>query len=258
MVSEQNITKPEVAGYASEYTHRISSYETDFKSQIKLDALLSIFQEAAVQNANQLGFGEADLKAQNAFWALSKIKLKVEKMSVRNDQIIITTWPKSVDGLFALRDFWVSDENGNTLVRATSAWLMLDEVLRKPKRIAQTFQNFPVMPDYHAMDEGMEKLPVFEDMLTERELSTKYSDIDHNHHVSHLNYITWILDSFPKRQFEKRSIKSLHVNFNAEVAYGEKVKMLKSWDSQSNLVNYIYGKNPANGVMSFQSKICWE
>ena len=50
------------------------------------------------------------------------------------DNIEIKTWPKGVDGLFAIRDFQIF-RNGEIIGRATSYWLILDADSKRPKRL---------------------------------------------------------------------------------------------------------------------------
>lgn len=74
----------------------------------------------------------------NHFWVLSRIYSEISLWPSWSDTIIIKTWPRGTDRLFALRDFEVRYPDGRTLAHATSSWLIID---LDTKRIQRPDQN---------------------------------------------------------------------------------------------------------------------
>ena len=66
---------------------------------------MQFFQEAAGNHAQHLGAGYAALAEEKLFWALSRIKVEIQKTAKRGDEIHIETWPCSLVGPFFRRDF---------------------------------------------------------------------------------------------------------------------------------------------------------
>ena len=78
------------------------------------------------------------------------------------EEILVKTWPRGIERLFALRDFLITSRQGEVLGRVTSNWLLVDLTTRRPKRLEEVFKRMPIDPGNHALDRRLEKLPPLE------------------------------------------------------------------------------------------------
>jgi acyl-ACP thioesterase len=201
----------------------VNSYLSDFKGKLSIPALFGLFQEVAWEHATLNSFGYEDLLKQGYFWALSRIKVQVNRMPLWTETFNLTTWPSGTEGLFALRDYQIRDSNGNNLVSASSSWLVVDIKTRRPQRL-DTFKNvMPICTEIRATSGNAERidLPAGSPIFSSNEVS-KISDIDVNGHINNTKYVEWAVNSFPLSVYKEMNIREVDVNFLAEGFCGEK------------------------------------
>lgn len=198
------------------YKFLIKSYDTAENGKLTLQGLFHFFQECAWNNARVNDLGFEFLEKENAFWVLSKILIEIDDYPEWKDNIEIKTWAKGVDGLFVLRDFQIY-KNGEIIGRATSYWLIIDKVTRRPKRL----DNFNFIHEnfYNeiAIDKSLGKI-IFKGELKELvKRKVYYSDLDVNKHVNNAIYVRWILDSMFLDIDNVKIISEFEINFLSEL-----------------------------------------
>jgi medium-chain acyl-[acyl-carrier-protein] hydrolase len=207
------------------YKFPIKSYDSDQNGKLTLQALFHFLQECAWDNARMNDFGFEYLEKQNAFWVLSRIFVQINEYPEWKDEIEIKTWPKGVDGFFAIRDFQI--KKGDKIIgNATSYWLILDKDSKRPKRLDDfnfVHENFV---KEEAIKQNLGKL-LYKGDLKELDRRKVYqSDLDVNKHVNNATYVRWILDSFfnatrePICEFEINFLNELMLNDEFIVNYG--------------------------------------
>ena len=246
-----------MSNVSSSTSWTLESHEVDFLDELKISALLRRFERLAAQNAQDLDYGRTHLQPNQKFWALSRILIEIEAIPSWGEEVVMTTWPKGLENIFALRDFTVARPDCTPMIKATSSWLMLDQESRKPEKIAQQYEHFP-KDDHHALPIKLGKIKAQHDLFLDREIHIKYSDLDHNRHANHIRYVQWILDSFSQSRFEKHKIKRFQVNFLSEAFYSEKIGLYKSWDIKDRNAHYVTGVKANSDTVCFQSKVDWE
>ncbi len=192
---------------------------------LSLYALFNRFQELAGIHAEHLQVGYDSLQRSKLAWVLSRIKVKIDSLPHWGRTVHLATWPKGIDRLFALRDFCMTDEQGKTLVAATTAWLMIDTEKGKPRRL----DNFPVNLEFpgapHALREPLDKIAVPQGLNQVMEKTVLLSDIDTNQHVNNAQYAKWITDCFSPEQFRSGRLASVQVNYLEETLLGDRVAL---------------------------------
>ena len=202
----------------SYHKHEITvhSYDVDFNSRLNIFSLFNYFQEIAWEHAAILRFGLEDLAAKNLFWVLSRVRVEIERLPLWTEKITLITYPRGIDGLFAIRDYEIFDSKGIRIVAGSSSWLILDAKNRRPVRLNDL--DLPLVTnDRRAISVNASKVADVKVSPTRiNNLSVKTSDIDVNLHVNNTRYIEWAYNSFPIEHHKDNLIKVVEVNFLAE------------------------------------------
>ncbi|MBQ9470154.1 MAG: hypothetical protein IJU72_04275 [Bacteroidales bacterium] len=199
----------------------VRSYEVDFHRELRLPALFNHLQEIAWEQVEGMGWGWQTLQQQGCLWVLSRIELEVHRMPRWTEVVTLTTWPRGVDGLFALRDFELHGHSGELLAAATSSWLVLNASTHRPMRIAQWFEG-RAFAGYSALGHLAPKLsPPTTPPDTELLHPVRVGDIDMNQHVNNVRYIDLACDMMPHEHWVRFTPRHLAVNFNAEGPIGD-------------------------------------
>jgi acyl-ACP thioesterase len=207
-----------------EVSHNVTFFECDFNGNWKPASFFQQLTELAAVHAGLLGFGYEEMLSQNLHWVHSRMKIKFLSFPHPGEQIVLRTWPKTIQQkLFYIRDFEVIDSGGNLLAAATSAWLVINSANHKLVPPQACSINLPGLPDRHGLDEPLEKIGLAGSLTESRRFTPAYSAIDMIGHVNNSRYVEWLSDSLPIDLFRTHTIDWIQVNYDHEVLPAEKV-----------------------------------
>ena len=226
--------------FSKDYT--ITCYEADANQLMRPTAMLDLMQEAANVNASTLGFGYDEMMNSNTAWVLSRIHVKFNNTPRWRDEVNLKTWHKGVSKLFYLRDFILSDKEGNPMVLATTSWLIIDMNTRRLVRNSDLALNDTAI---HAIETPADKVVIPVDIEPElvRKHPVTWSEIDTNGHVNNVKYAVWAIDAVKQEDIKEKPLKELLINYDAEVMPGDVVKISRvRQETEEGIIYYITGK----------------
>lgn len=208
-----------------EKAYHVKSYEVDINARLMPSSVCNYFQEIAWEHAEILKIGYNALQSISRFWVLSRLQIKFYQYPQWTDEVKLITWPKGIDGMFALRDYLMLSDKGEKMIAAASSWLILDTEKHRPQRI-----DSPDHPEFkiNATDAYIHaplKLGKSDNYSLTYQNTVKYSDIDVNKHVNNVKYIQWALDSISGDLVNGELIDEMVVNFMAEASLGNEVQI---------------------------------
>uniref|UniRef100_A0A0A8Y1R3 Acyl-[acyl-carrier-protein] hydrolase n=1 Tax=Arundo donax TaxID=35708 RepID=A0A0A8Y1R3_ARUDO len=211
----------------------IRSYEIGADRTASIETLMNHLQETAlnhVKSAGLLGdgFGSTpEMSKRNLFWVVSQMQVLVEQYPCWGDTVGVHTWVSGHGKNGMRRDWHLHDCNtGQTILRATSKWVMMHKHTRKLARIPDEVRTEigPYFFERTAIaDEDNRKLPKLPEHgdVTARKyvrtgLTPRWADLDLNQHVNNVRYIGWILESAPTSIFENHELASMVLDYKRE------------------------------------------
>lgn len=220
-MSEANRTKNDSVW---EEGFRVRTYEVDINGVANLASLCNYLQEAAGNHAAKLHVSIDDLGKNNKTWILSRLRLKITRQPNLGELITVRTWPSGTDRLFTTRDFEILDDNGETLVKATSVWLVIDRTTRRPSRLPESVVKLirPDTPRALTIDVH-QHLPDPDQIVRSAELIARRSDLDVNGHVNNVHYVEWAVEPMDNTFLKKYRPVELNVQFLAESKQGTNI-----------------------------------
>ncbi|WP_338394739.1 acyl-[acyl-carrier-protein] thioesterase [Fulvitalea axinellae] len=238
------------------YTFPVKGSDYDYKGQVSYPTLVDMMLEAAGLHATERGFGLADIMRNGRSWVLTRFHLDLLKSSKYDREIKIETWVANVGELFTNRKFKLYNGKGEIFAVGSSSWALIDIRLRKAIELDGVLDE-----SLAETDKGTDiPAPIRIDSVKEGSalgsVEVKYGDLDINRHVNSVRYIRWVLDCFPLEHFLSSRIKSLDVNYVAEVLYGQKADIFASGDVSVSNENIIELKVDEKAVC--RAKVVWE
>jgi medium-chain acyl-[acyl-carrier-protein] hydrolase len=216
----------------------IKSYHTNQYGQASISSLFNILIEAAWAHAQVMDWGYDSLKSNNLFWVLSRMYFQVEKYPAWQDQITLNTWSAGTDGMYAYREYILENEKGEVILRASSAWLILDMETRKIFRLSEYRDTFPkridadacrapkrIKPDVHPAN--LNFFPVL------------FSELDINKHFNSVKYVERVLDDFGIDFLNNHEPAELEVNYLKEGQAGDSIGVTRKQLSESENLNCL-------------------
>lgn len=239
--------------FKKEYT--IELRDIDFNNELKLSMLFSYLQETASLAASELGVGIEDLaKDDGIAWILTRIRVEIERMPAINEEITIETWPQEPGKLEFERDFIVRDGHGKAIIRAVSAWALMDLKERKLKRTNSVALTYPSVLEERALIHRFKRLKPTQELLPVYEKTVGYSDIDFNGHLNNSRYMNYLMDCFPIKEHRQYQVQAVEVNFIQEAFPGDTLLLNKDNHLQDAVI-YIEGVNNKTKKAVFRAKV---
>jgi len=224
--------------FSSEF--KISSYDLDPRGRARLTTMANFFQEVAYHHANELGLGYDQMKSRKHIWALSRMRIQMDRYPEWNERITLETWPSGAEKLFALRDFRVVDSEDNVIGRASSAWLILDmetHRLIRPKEIIDQFKM--IILEKHMFERSLERIAIPSEPVPLNHHRVVFSDLDIVGHVNNARYMEWCIDAATTAVNADSEICEFEINYNNEALLGQDIR--------------ISGLDTGNGETLFQA-----
>jgi len=211
----------------------IRSYEIGADRTASIETLMNHLQETAlnhVKSAGLLGdgFGSTpEMSKRNLLWVVSQMQVLVEQYPCWGDTVGIDTWYSGHGKNGMRRDWHFHDRNtGQTILRATSKWVMMHKHTRKLARIPDEVRTeiAPYFFERTAIaDEDSPKLPklpgnggAMARKYVRTGLTPRWADLDPNQHVNNVRYIGWILESAPISIFENHELATIVLDYKRE------------------------------------------
>lgn len=207
---------------------KIGSFDTDLNGKAKLTSICNFLQEIAGNHVDVIHQGIDDLKANNMAWVLARLKVKMIHFPIWKDKIEIETWSIGTDGLFGNREFKIFNSKGKTIAIASSSWLVINTINKRPVRLQKIVEKIPLHICTPLFKNPLGKLQIRNELSPKNDILIHYSDIDINQHVNNVKYIKWIIDSCPLELLENKEIEQLEINFLQETKLEDELKIFQS------------------------------
>jgi acyl-ACP thioesterase len=243
-----------------EKEYPVHVYETGPDGRLNLHSLFDYFQDIASDHAVQLGFGRDDLMKQNHLWILSRIYAEISVWPSWGETIRLKTWPRGTDKLFALRDFGARYDDGRSIARATSSWLIIDLDTKRIQRPDNNLSllNFELGGEKALSRNAIRLEPAAVNGTSTYPFHVTLSDLDINMHTNMSRYLKWVTDSYDLDFILNNVPLSAEINYLAESHFSDSIAITKSEESNdSNVLNHSIKRTSDNSELC-RVKINWK
>ena len=226
--------------------YNLRTYECDKNGYLRIVSLFNLLQYMADSHATDLGLGMEFCLSKGLAWVGANYHVKINRMPKIHENIKIITWPSEERKLGAIRDFAVYDETDALIMVASSQWILIDFVRKRPVALKEKLPQYKVINE-HSLISAFEKLPDVEKTDTDKTFSVRFDDIDINMHVNNSLYPLWAIetleysfrDSYLPEEieimFKKEGYLGEHVNVKSQINGIQTLHSIKSTDDDREL-----------------------
>ena len=222
--------------YVKEYN--IRTYECDKNSYLRIVTLFNILQDMADSHASDLGLGMEYCLSKGFAWVGANYHVKINRMPKIHEDIKIITWPSEQRKIGAIRDFAVYDNEGNLIITATSQWILIDFVRKRPMALKDNLPEYTVINE-HSMVSDFEKLRAPSRIDYQKTFSIRFDDIDINMHVNNSLYPLWASETLSNVFRDDYLPSEIEISFKKEGHLGEDVQVTTQQNSEETIHSII-------------------
>lgn len=114
------------------FSSRIRYSETDEQGTLSLVSLVNYLQDCSLFQTDELGIGLDHLAQKDLAWLIAGWQIQIHTLPRYGQDIVVSTWPTRLQGVFAHRNFTICSPDGFEYVRADSLWFMFDFAKQTP------------------------------------------------------------------------------------------------------------------------------
>ena len=196
--------------------------DVDFNNNLKIKSALSYLEDTAGIHSNIAGYGLLDIDKNKKTWVLTNWKLEFIRRPRYSENLKVKTWSNGTEKIYALRDFYIYDEKGEIVAKATSKWVLIDiETMGIAKLTDEIMNAYTTEPD-KVFEEKVEKLKEPEKYLDSVKVKITKDMIDVNGHVHNINYIDFVTQVMPLEVMQNAKI--IEVLYKKEIRDEETIK----------------------------------
>lgn len=222
-------------------TYNIRSYECDRNNNLRILTLMNIFQDMADNHACQMGLGIEYVLSRGLAWVGSNYMLEIDRLPQMHENIRIETWPSEQRRIGAIRDFEVFGEDGKSIIRSCSQWILIDFARKRPVGLKDNLPEYEVLEE-HAISPEFPKIPETENSTDDYKFRVRFDDIDINKHVNNAVYILWASEAVEPEFRLEHNPRRINVAFKKEGHMGEKIRVATQRDGLRTIHGiYTYG-----------------
>ena len=201
------------------FNTRIRYSEVGTDGLLTIDALINYFQDCSTFQSEDLGVGVDYLKRQNRCWIINSWQMKIVSMPKLGQEVLVYTWPNTLNGIFGTRNFKMTEKEGRVLAVATSLWTFFDTQNMRPAKITQDIiSRYEMEPEFEADWEGR-KIALKEVMEEKETFWVQNVHLDTNHHVNNGQYVQMAMAYLPK----DFSVQSFRAEYKKAAVHGDAI-----------------------------------
>ncbi len=220
-------------------TFRICFFDCEPSGRASVPSLCRFAQETADAHCRTFGMSLLEVRARDAMWVLTRLRLQMERFPVCGDEVVVETWASDrTNGIRAVRDFRFLSTSGEVLGHALSIWLLLDVTKRRPVRLPPVILGIRYAENSIPGEFEFPRLTAPEQTAYHRKFHVSWSDLDANNHANNVNYIRWALDALPLGVCRDYALTQLDIEFLAEALYGQELISSAAKEADATIFNH--------------------
>jgi acyl-ACP thioesterase len=202
----------------------VLAFQAGAGGRITLPWLCAVFQDGAERDATALGVGIPEMAAGGLVWVLQRLRAEIQELPRLGQGFRLVTWPAGTERLLARREFEVTSDDGRTLARATSRWVLVDVRARKPVRPPESVRRLVPERRPPALDGPLPDLPPrLEATRWEKRFEVLRRDLDVARHANNTRFVEWALETLPDAIADGAEPHLLDIVFRREAVKGDVV-----------------------------------
>ena len=231
----------------------VSNNDVDKRFKLKISAIFRFFQDIALLATEDLGVDSISLSKRNIDWVITRMTVQINRLPDCDEEITVHTYPGKDMAMLYPRYFFITDRQGEVIIRSSSIWALIDNISRKVIVDRDVISKLPG----ESADNQLplpEKLPLPENVNFVEKRTIHYSDLDFNSHMNNVRYVELLMDVHDSSFYDSHRLTSLTLNYMKEIKEKEAVEIFTDASNPETIVVKTNGNIAFVGKATFISE----
>ncbi len=204
-----------------QFPTRVAYPDIQWDKSLSMTGALRLMQEAAAVHAHHLGCGFYQSEQIGFIWMLAGWRAQLEAPAMWNDNVTVTTWPRSVERVTSHRCFEIHNEKGQLVAKADATWILVNVHTHRAMRVTPEVTELLPLTERDVFDGPMELCCVTEPEVTWRG-QVLARDLDTNNHVNNLVYLEYARQALPE-ELRSCRVRQLKITYRRQLLLGDQI-----------------------------------
>ncbi|MGQ2374954.1 acyl-[acyl-carrier-protein] thioesterase [Companilactobacillus zhachilii] len=230
-------------------------YFVNFSGDMRLSALIDVMLLTSEKQLHQADVDSAEMvKNKGLGWVVVQYHMDIKQMPKLGQKLKIMTQATSYNKYFFYRDFWIEDESGETIVKAESAFVLIDIEERKIVSASDRLDDVFGAEETKKL-KRFSRLKVPEDYDFEQPQHIGYYNIDVNKHVNNSYYFDWMVDTLDMDFIADHTLTSMDIKYDKELNMdSQPISYAKLDNTNNKSIHWIKNGDVLNVIAQFEWK----
>lgn len=199
---------------------KVQVYDIGMDSAATMATICNYLQEAGITHGMML-MDKAGISVQDLVFVLTRLHVRMLRYPIWKERVIIHTWISPITNRYAIRNFIIESDKGETLGLAINSALPFNLSKRSGANIDIDVSSVETLDRDVPLPHVFEKLESPANPEFTSSITASYSHCDLYRHINNVKYIDWCLDTIPKNVYESSKLYEIDINFRAEGNCGD-------------------------------------
>lgn len=180
------------------YDFRVGFSQTDNNRMMTVPAIIDAFQDCSCFHSDDLGVGFDYLIPKSLVWIINYWEVDIIRRPCYGQKLTVGTFPYDFKGFFGYRNFCLTDNVGDYLVKANSLWLLMDWNKMSPSKVTDAMKEAYQLSPKLDMSYSPRKIAIPDvTAVSLEDITIGRHHLDSNGHVNNGQYIKIAMGSIP-------------------------------------------------------------
>ncbi len=187
---------------------------------LSLDAMVNYMQDCVTFEAETLDVGMQRMEQKNRTWVLAFWQIVIDRYPRLGELMHIGTQAYGFDKMFGYRNFLLTDQQEQCMVKANSIWVLLDSAKGRPVFVTPEEAEIYGQAEPLEMEYAPRKIKIpKEGGQVQEKIRIQEFHLDTNHHVNNAQYVRLASSFVPT----DRAVHELRVEYRTQAVLGDEV-----------------------------------
>ncbi len=194
----------------------------DSSGRLSVTGTLDIFMDMATLHEEASGFGVYNMLGRGLYWIVGKNRIHFIKRPKMMDEVVIKTNFRKPSRLYVMREYLISDREGNELVRGETEWLVATENCEKLVGVRDYIPEDFIYSDRALFEDRMRKVNKdFSDGRLEGSYIVRPTDVDFVGHMNNAAYSRAVMSFIPNAELDAHPVKDVEIFYALQCREGD-------------------------------------